>query len=1299
MQETILWTVVPRRYDSATKRLHFAVRVSPRLQGDQKLESLSKFCFADWAAKSLSFKACFGGGPNPTVLDAQIEDDVRDPALWKAIFPGSMSKTEAGDTMVESHVFDRHGHCARPVRSFPVMDVLAFVKGVYQRVAIEHPLAPPDINALIPWVRDLKGPSELDAIWPLVREQSHTEGDDVLHLLPPPGDNGSGSPTDSLARLLEFHTPKNGDFATPTDFKINFDFHETLSLVEDSDYLMHRLGMVLELSCELPSDFASNFSGDESGISVQVTWPELAGIAPPPVKVAPITMFRFIEAEGVFCAANSSATLKDGYVDLSQTDYELMQVDVDGAAIKLVDYVRHLVNLQTDRADVERTELPALRSAGMALVHTGRAASFAARAARAAELNSHIDGQPVLYADDLVRGMRLDVLADNPAATWRSLCQRQETYSTRAPGTPGLPGLPEVPGMGVLPSPVGLALKEYAHVNRESTLTSTPTQKPKDPDFFLHETLAHWEGWSLAVRRPGNKVPDPGQVDEHVDLVDGAPETHDSTINIALDVPKDAHGKPLATLPRLRFGRAYRMRARAVDITGRSLALQAGDTRLHAATPNAVSYLRYEPVASPVLARIEKPVPGESMERVVIRTADDAASTTEESIRVVCPPRISQQLAEQHGMFDQAPPSGNWYELLTDRHGDKGQLRGVIPAGTDANADGMDILAAVPNDVPYLPDPLAAGTLVRVLGPDGVAEQTISFAHSQAWPHAAPFCIRMVKGSGLPAWDSDSRTLKIPVPAGRMRAVQLSSVPRDAADLDLLSIWGWVRSAASEERLDKLRPWCASGKHWMLTPARTVTLVHAVKKPCSAPRIEALLARRDVGQSFALLYGSVVVDGPSTGKVELHATWTDRVDDVSKVGTGADYSALCASHAFDLVHGDTQSDRAGFLQQHHAFPDTKYHRVHYTATAVSRYQEYFDPATATPDAFMRGSEATFEMDILSSARPDAPQIEYIVPTFGWERSGPDGDVPVPAGDTAHSTLHFARRGGGLRVYLKRPWFSSGDGELLAVVIYAGPKGSDVLAGKPNLLKVPAGCKHVVTQWGYDPMWVSQPPDALPTLAHFPQAVLRSSNFTLQELGGTALVDVAAHAVHFDVERQLWYCDIMVDLGPAYFPFVRFALARLQLHAVLGAELSKVVQADFIQCAPDRTVTLSALPDHPLMLRLSVAGPAPFKQIANLAPTMMAVRVEVLHTSAGSEAWVPVQSGWQALPRIQVTPAATVWSSMVVLPAARGSHRMRLVIGELEVLPADGGALGATMEFGALKSAAGTRTVYSDVFEI
>ena len=1284
MQQTIIWTPIPRRYDVATQRLHFAVRISPRLQGDQELESLSKFCFAHWAGLPLSFKACFGNSTSPVSFDAQIEDDVRDPALWDAVFPCS-GGTE--DTMVHSHVFDPDGHSARTVRSFPVMDVLAYVKDVYQQVALEYPLAPPDIDALIERRQSQEKPFKsplLAAIQPLLKPKSPVVGDDVIELPPPSsGPASAGNPTAALAHVLYFHAPQNGAYATPPNFKTEFDFHETLSLVEDSDFLLRRLGLVFELSCALPPNFATAFVGAQACLSVQAQWPGAAQTVPPIHQVRPFTRYRFLQSAGIFCAAENSSGLKDGFLDLSQADYAAMQVDVDGAAIKLVDYVRHLVNLQSTRADVERTELPALRSAGMALVHTGRAVAFSGRGARAAELNAQLSGQPVLFAEDLVRGLRLDVLADSPGASWRSLCQREESYSARLPVEGGSPDLLSGP------------FQPYARVNRESTLTSAPTQKPQAPDFYLHETLAHWDGWSLAVRRPGKKIPDASQDPDHTYLDDGAPAPQtQGTLNIALDLPKDDVGMVLPTLPRLRFGRRYRFRARAVDISGRSLPLQAADQSPDAATATATPYLRYEPIASPVLARIALAVPGESMDRVVVRSGDSPADCTAQSVRVVFPPRISQQLAEQHGMLDAPPPSGNWYNLLTQRHGPQAQLRG----SGDPSADGSDILDAVPTDVPYLPDPLAAATRVRLLGPDGEMTQTLSFAHSQAWPHAAPWSICLTQGSGDPAWDSAKRTLSIPVPAGRMRTLQLSSVPRSAADLELMGIWGWVRDVASPERLEKLAALCATGQHWMLTPARTVTLVHAVQKPCSAPRIEVLVSHRALGESFAQLAGSVAIDGPSTGKVELHASWTDRVDDVSQIGTGADYAASSHSHAFDLVHSDMGSDHARFLAQHHALPDTQYRRVRYTATAVSRYQEYFDADTAAPGSFALPSETAFELDILSSARPDAPQVAYVVPTFGWDRSPPEGDVPMPAGDEAHSPLHFARKGGGLRVYLERPWFSSGDGELLGVVLYAGPKGVAVLTGTADL-KVPEASKHLVTQWGYDPIWVAQPPDALPTLAHFPEAVLRSSGFALQELGAAAAVDVAAHAVHFDVARQLWFCDITVDPGPAYFPFIRLALARLQPHAVLGAELSKVVLADFIQCAPDRLVTLTAVPDHPRQLRLSVTGPAPVKQKAALVPTVMAVRVEVLHATAGAEVWVPVQSGWQGLPRSQVTPAATVWSGVVMLPAARGSHRMRLVMAELEMLPAASGALGAAMDITVLAGSTGARPVYSDVFEI
>jgi hypothetical protein len=40
------------------------------------------------------------------------------------------------------------------------------------------------------------------------------------------------------------------------------------------------------------------------------------------------------------------------------------------------------------------------------------------------------------------------------------------------------------------------------------------------------------------------------------------------------------------------------------------------------------------------------------------------------------------------------------------------------------------------------------------------------------------------------------------------------------------------------------------------------------------------------------------------------------------------------------------------------------------------------------------------------------------------------------------------------------------------------------------------------------------------------------------------VEVAPHDVFFDTERQLWYCDIEINHGRSYWPFVRLAARTL-----------------------------------------------------------------------------------------------------------------------------------------------------------
>ena len=86
--------------------------------------------------------------------------------------------------------------------------------------------------------------------------------------------------------------------------------------------------------------------------------------------------------------------------------------------------------------------------------------------------------------------------------------------------------------------------------------------------------------------------------------------------------------------------------------------------------------------------------------------------------------------------------------------------------------------------------------------------------------------------------------------------------------------------------------------------------------------------------------------------------------------------------------------------------------------------------TFTPLPISRTTTAAkvLPIHVKSTAPPAAPQVAEVVPVFS------DGAwLPYPNATQA-TGVHRNRNGRVLRVYLERPWFSSGDGELLGVVL-------------------------------------------------------------------------------------------------------------------------------------------------------------------------------------------------------------------------------------------------------------------------
>ena len=88
--------------------------------------------------------------------------------------------------------------------------------------------------------------------------------------------------------------------------------------------------------------------------------------------------------------------------------------------------------------------------------------------------------------------------------------------------------------------------------------TSSTSVPGGDDDLYLHEAVFGWDGWSLVAKRPGQTI-----IGNNV----GTPDVENPT-----DIPLITQFTPApGTLPRLRFGRTYRFRARAVDLAGNSI--------------------------------------------------------------------------------------------------------------------------------------------------------------------------------------------------------------------------------------------------------------------------------------------------------------------------------------------------------------------------------------------------------------------------------------------------------------------------------------------------------------------------------------------------------------------------------------------------------------------------------------------------------------------------------------------------------------------------------------------------------
>ncbi|MFI1259297.1 hypothetical protein ACH4U6_37260, partial [Streptomyces netropsis] len=442
-----------------------------------------------------------------------------------------------------------------------------------------------------------------------------------------------------------------------------------------------------------------------------------------------------------------------------------------------------------------------------------------------------------------------------------------------------------------------------------------------------------------------------------------------------------------------------------------------------------------------------------------------------------------------------------------------------------------------------------------------------------------------------------------------------------------------------------------------------------MERPLEAPSLGELTFFREAEKTFAQISGSAQCHAKSTGRIDLDATWTEWHDDVTE---SAPQQITGHAHVGEVTVEPFENELrlSSFRQEiRHEFRDTRHRNITYTPTATTRFREYFHPAITdrteliTSKGPASAGPSGTGWAVPSTRRPEPPEVSHTVPTFGWTRTV----------DRIRHQITQVRGNGGVRVFLKRPWFSSGDDELLAVVLDPGRH-------------LPA---ELVTRCGADPVWADD--SVLPRLSprNFPNAA-RTATGVLAEHAGNEPVSVALALFPpvFDESLGLWACDIDVDLGdladsPAYFPYLRLALARYQPYALDPLHLSKVVPSEFIQLLPDRTVTATMTTSGHFHLELS--GPAASNAVGELAGTGQAAM------AASRRIVATVQKRGHGTSDLEWSAAGTaleltctargtgfVWAGNLTPPPTALLTRYRLLIEEYETYLSDRSTATATI---------------------
>ncbi len=377
------------------------------------------------------------------------------------------------------------------------------------------------------------------------------------------------------------------------------------------------------------------------------------------------------------------------------------------------------------------------------------------------------------------------------------------------------------------------------------------------------------------------------------------------------------------------------------------------------------------------------------------------------------------------------------------------------------------------------------------------------------------------------------------------------------------------------------------------------------------------------GGTTTFFVGTIMVNRPSTVDVRCEARWLEhgpdgvRQDDdgIWRFDPPANYARLfkideilprnpgqlpgdptAETSPLDLLKAD---DGKTLRSLSHGFANGKARKLSLRLIGTSRFTSFYpeltdnDKERAERTGVGKHERASPPFDdtraivwVPATFRPTPPELDLVLPLFRWTQSAMDDEREIRWS-----------RACSYRILLKKDsWHSTGEGEMLALVCWPAnllwSEGHEVeeaeaAAGTERLticdLEEPPKQRpfaSYVTRWGADPIHKSGPMEDLIPADRFSGYAVKRENLRLYlepqpatdsaEADAYLPVSIAAYEPRLDPREGLWYCDVTVDPGAAYFPFIQFGLARYQPHCVEQSflELSHPVRA-FGQLMPRR----------------------------------------------------------------------------------------------------------------------------------